>query len=510
MRLKPPRRWATDMLKSAELNDNDASLNGQLDDLRIARAAHPENADIAAKLAQLYADKGWFNEAIEIYKTIIGPDETNYPLLLEYANVCFRKQETDEAVRIFKKLTVLKPLRMEGWNNLGIVQHALHQDDAALESFKKVLDLEPDNAGALLNIGNCHATKKDTVRAQEFFLKAVKARPDFADAWFNLGNAYSSAKDYTKAIDAFEKALRYQREFPSALKNIGFAYEQSGDIDAALTYYRKALELSKGDSALYVNLANACVVQGKFEEAKAYYLQSVKLTPKNIAGWMGLRHLALIKGDIAGYTKSTLAVIGRLSSEAVAESLMVLRELGHFGDIDELLCKADAAGLCGDDIDAERLLAYQRTDSYPGKILAIAQRLKELSAPTGHIRACLARYAFDIGEFAAALGYLEPPCTERIDVNKLLWQTCIALKQLEKAQRLIREYLDRHNDSFDAWYYLAQIKAQGGEAEAAREFLLKALELGFSDMELLQHDAAMKQIFETLKTNPRDVLKPLP
>jgi len=488
-------------MKTIPSKEPDSPAGDQLESLRIAHAAHPENKGTSSKLAQLYADKGWFNEAIEIYKSIIGQDETNYPLLLEYANVCFRKQEMDEALKIFKKLTLLKPQRVEGWNNLGIVQHAIGEDNAALDSFKNVLDLEPDNAGALLNIGNCYAKKAMTDQAVEFFLKAVGVRPDFADAWFNLGNAYCAAKDFKKALHAFEKALRYQREFPSAFKNMGFVYEQLGDFDSALIYYRKALELSKGDAALYVNLANTCVTQGKYEEAKSHYLQSVKLSPKDISGWMGLRHLALLKGDVDSYAKSTMAVISRLNSEAVAESLMVLRELNHFEEIDELLFKADSLELSGNDIDAERLLAYQRTDSYPGKIIAIAKRLKELTAPSDHIRGCLARYAFDIGDFSLALSFAEPLNTQRLGANKLLWQTCIALKQWEKAQRLIREYLDNHNDCFDAWYFLAAIKARNGEPEAAREFLLKALELGFSDMELLERDGEMKKVFTELKEN---------
>ena len=89
--------------------------------------------------------------------------------------------------------------------------------------------------------------------------------------------------------------------------------------------------------------------------------------------------------------------------------------------------------------------------------------------------------------------------SERLAVNKLKWQARIALKQADTALRLIREYLDKHNDCFDAWYFMAVIKARGGEPEAARKFLLKALELGFSELELLERDADMKKVFEEIK-----------
>jgi tetratricopeptide (TPR) repeat protein len=479
-------------------NQPELSLDG-LEDLRIAHAAHPENMDTAAKLAQIYADKGWLNEAIELYKTVIGRDGANYPLLLEYGNICFRKQELDESLRIFRKLTVLKPGRVEGWNNLGIVQHALAEDGAALESFEKVLELEPDNAGALLNLGNCRSAQGKHGAAIELFVKAVEIRPDFADAWFNLGNAYCATDEYGKAIEAFEKAVRYQREFPSALKNMGFAHEQLGNVDKALDNYLQALKLSKGDAGLYVNIANAYLSRGDYEEAKTYYLQSVKLSPKEIAGWMGLRHLALLKGDIDSYAKSTMAVLSRIGPDAVAESLMILRELNHFSEVDELLCKADAASAEGDELDAERLLAYQRTDSYPGKIIALVQQLKDIPSPSDHILSCLARHAFDINDHASALGYLEKIRGQGFQTVKLLWRVCIALKEWEKAQRLIRQYLDAHHDCPDAWYFLAKIKASNREPDAAREFLVKALEMGFSEVELLDGDPDMKKAFEGLK-----------
>jgi tetratricopeptide (TPR) repeat protein len=305
--------------------------------------------------------------------------------------------------------------------------------------------------------------------------------------------------DYKKAIDAFEKAIRYQREFPSALKNMGFAYEQMGDMDNALTRYLQALELSKGDAGLYVNIANAYVAWKNYDEAKTYYLQSVKLSPKEIAGWMGLRHIALLKGDIDSYAKSTMAVVSRLSPETVAESLMVLREVNHWSEADELLCKADSMDATSDELDAERLLAYQRTDSYPGKIIALVKRLKSLPSPSDHTLSCLARYAFDIKDFAAAQGYLEKVKTPSIRTMRLLWQTSIAQKEWDKTQKLILPYLEDNDNRSDALFFLAKIKAANHDLNAAREFLIKALEAGFSELELLEGDPGLKKVFEELR-----------
>jgi Flp pilus assembly protein TadD len=490
------------------LKHGDSSPNGDgrqpddaIEDLRRAFAADPSDKEAACKLAQLYSDKGWLNEAIEIFQKITAGDEENYSLLLEFGNVRYKHQDFEEAIGLFRRLTQLKPLRVEGWNNLGIALLAGNEKALALESFKKVLEIEPDNPGALLNLGNCYAEQNRNEEAAGLFRKAVELKPDFPEAWFNLGNAYCSLKNFPEAIGAFEKSIKYQREFPSALKNMGFALEQLGDVDSALSHYQKALELNRGDAGLYVNIANVYIAKENLDEAKSNYLLAVKLSPKEISGWMGLRHVALLKGDIETYAKSTLAVAGRLSQEAFAESLMVLRELGHTAKVDEILCRLDEDGAVGDDIDAERLLAYQRTDSYPGKIIAIAERLKKISSPSDHLRSCLGRHAFDIGDFVGALARLESIATPRMSDRKLLWETYIALSMEEKAQTLLRDFLDGHHDCFDAWYFYAKVKIRRGEREAAREFLIKALEFGFSDMDMLGKDVELKKIFDSLNVN---------
>jgi tetratricopeptide (TPR) repeat protein len=467
--------------------------------LRKAFADAPQNGEAGARLAQYYADRGWLNEALDVYRTLVRQEGSNFSLLLDYGHTCFKKQEVEEAARIFTKLTELKPDRIEGWNNLGIVQLAKGDETAAMESFGRVLAIEPDNAGALLNLGNCHYKSGNAAGAAEQFRKAATVRPDFADAWFNLGNAQVQLGDIDRAIESYRRALRIQREFPSAMKNLGVALEQRGDLDGAVECYRQALELSRADSGLYVNLGNVLTKKKNYDEARQYYLQAVQLSPREMPAWMGLRHLALLKGDIAGYVKSTHAVFARLDQRSIAESVMVLRELSHFKEADDLLARADSAGISGDEIDAERLAAHARRQSDSGVAYAIFHRLSQKQDLSDRVLACLSQYAFDSGrtdEGMELAGRLEK---KDVSLLKRIWQSLIVTGRPGDAEQQLVAYLSGHEDCFDAWFLLATLKTSQEKNDEARQCLVKALENGFSDFDLITRDEKLHTIFKSLQ-----------
>jgi tetratricopeptide (TPR) repeat protein len=474
---------------------NEKDNKDKLEELRRAHVEQPDSKEAAVQLAQFYVDLGWFNDALDLYRELTTRHHGDYVVMLEYANVCYRRQDYGEAVRVLTELTVTKPERIEGWNNLGIALLACKKDGEAKRAFGKVLDLEPDNPGALLNMGNYRHQCGDLPGAAELFERDVRVSPDFADAWYNLGNVYRDQKEFPKAIEAYQKALRYQPTFGSALKNLGFVQEQSGDLAAAEKCYKEALASSKTDASLYTNLGYICSRQRRYEEAKDYFLRAVRVAPRELSGWMGLRQLSLIRGDIATFVKATLSVISRLDSQTLAQTCRLLRELEHYGECETVLGRATDLKREGDELDVERLLWAQRGGKRDEALVA---KLSAIAEPTDSLRIALAEYFSRAGEPAKALRMVRAATEDSLFRHRLLWRMLIACKEIDQAETEIKAYLDTHPDCSEAWYQLACVHVCRDDMVKARKDLLVAIENGFCDTDVLEQTPKLKALHEAL------------
>ncbi|MBD3344990.1 MAG: tetratricopeptide repeat protein [Chitinivibrionales bacterium] len=483
--------------RQLRLEDN----NEKLSSLRNAYESDPDNKETGAELARFYADLGWLNQAMNIYKRMLKKYSEDFSLLLDYGNVLVNRDDLDEAQRIFRKLTVIKPQRVEGWNNLGITCFKKSETDAARDAFKQVLSIEPDNAGAMMNLGNYYHLKDEIDKAVDFFKNAVAVKPDFADAWFNLGNAYITQCKYRKAIEAFTKALRYTPEFGSAYKNIGFAYEQLKEYDRAESHYLEALKLNKTDGGIYINLANVYTQQGKLDKAKKQYVNAVRLSPKEPSGWMGLRDLALAKGDVSTYVKATRAILTRLSGDSLAESLAILRRFKNNDLLDDLLEQVDQADKHSVKLDAERLLACQRKEPASTKVRMLLKKLSSTPEPIPEVTCALAEYYLTDKKFEKAYELLQSIFDDDISHNILIWRSLIFLKRWKNAEETVNAYLRNHPDCSECWFYLAKIKASCGNRDEAEKMLIKAFEHGFSDLGLIEEDTLLNEIYGAMSNS---------
>jgi Flp pilus assembly protein TadD len=458
----------------------------------------PDDIDAALRLAAFYVNSGWYNQAKDVFQDALKLHSDDFTLLIEYGNTCFKKGEFAEAGTSFRKLTLLRPDKIEAWNNLGIVQ--IHEGDlqGAHDSFEKVLQIEPENAGALLNMGNYHAANGRHEEALTYFKKAVEVMPGFADAWFNLGNTLMVIDKFDEAVEAFEKALKYRGEFTSALKNLGFVYERQKKLDDAQRCYARAIELNKADPSLRINLGGILLLQDRIDDARESFLKAVRLAPQDTGGWLGLREVALINGDIQTFNRATLAVLPRLSESIIAETIEVLFDLDQKSAADEIVQQIDRLGKTGDLLDAQRICCYFYHDGDSEKNRAVFVRLLAKGAQDPQILKSLARYAYLSGKYDQVIDLVNKIDKPDACAHSILWRSLIEQKKDTQARRLIQNYIRDYPQNFECWYLLALIEAKKGHRIRTEKFLIRALENGFSNLDELKREPMLKEILDTI------------
>jgi tetratricopeptide (TPR) repeat protein len=323
-----------------------------LEELKQRCEENPDELGNVLDLVQRYSILGWYNEALDLCRSMMKRHARAYSFLLEYANVLYKRNDFKEAHTIFKRLTELKPERIESWNNLGILELSVGNREEAHNAFQKVLELEPDNPGALCNTGNYFAEKGDSALAATYFERALEARPEFAEAWYNLGNSYMSLSQFEDAANAFDKAINLDGGFGSAYKNLGFVREQLGDDAGALECYIKAASINRADPGIQVNLAGLYMRLEQNDKALECGKRAAILAPTETSSWNALRKAAISVGDGIAYHRAVTALISSIGDEDLAAAIADLRDMGFGCEAEELVRYSVKLNRAGASVDA--------------------------------------------------------------------------------------------------------------------------------------------------------------
>lgn len=135
-------------------------------------------------------EKRFFNE-VEAHTIFI---EASF----HYANHKF-----EEALKLYKKLVVLKPSHYVAWNNMGTILRHLGRVEEAIESYDKGLKLAPDNAGLLYNKAAAYAQLKKTPEMLELLTRSTRLDPEYKDEALND----EAFKDYWNQAEFKEVAM---------------------------------------------------------------------------------------------------------------------------------------------------------------------------------------------------------------------------------------------------------------------------------------------------------------
>ncbi len=476
------------MEKQIDTGKNHSELLAGLQEIY---STDPDNLPNALHLAQLYTDLSWYNQALEIYDSMLKKTPADYSIQLAYANLFYAKKDTARAVELLRRIVAIKPDRIEGWNNLGIVLFDSGNREEAAACFKHVLEVEPNNCGAMLNLGNCHDAAGETDKALAVFKQVVAERPDFADGWYNIGNMLVKMRRFDEAERSFERAIRIRPEFASALKNLGYVCEQQDFLDKAESSYRKALELNRTDASIYVNLSSVAIKRGQLDAARESLGNAVKLSPRDANAWISLRDLSLHMGDISTFVKSTLAIVTRLDPAGLAASIRLLIRLGLDEKAEALVKAAGDRGMEHIEIDAEKMrLSLRKNDKVSARLAY--RKLSGLAVKSDAVLSAMSEYSVIGGSWEIALSHIAQIADPTSYDERLAWDALIGQRNMSAARTKIENCLCDDPDNSYAWFCLARIAVASFDEAYACECLARSLDAGFTEWEKLEANPDLK------------------
>lgn len=162
--------------------------------------------DLYSKLAEQEPDNPIWNQKmegiaenieqlVEITKKSWDLDKENLEKAWKYSATCIRAQDFQKAKEPLEFLTVKAPDVINYWRQLANVYDKLDESDNAIKAYKKLIELQPDGRDSYVNIALVYKKLEQLSVARTYLQRAMKVDP----AW-----------DYPVLIEAqlYEQAAR--------------------------------------------------------------------------------------------------------------------------------------------------------------------------------------------------------------------------------------------------------------------------------------------------------------
>ncbi len=216
------------------------------------------------------------------FRKIVTRDSSNKMGWLLLAFTYSDMDSTQQAARIFKKLTRLYPKDALVWAFYGSTLQTLKNDAEAIKAFRKALKLQPDNESALAGLAVSYENQKKYEQCDSIYEVGIKRLPQSAMLLNNYSYSLTErGKDLQKALKLARKAITLEPDNAAYLDTYGWVLYKLGKYKKAAEYIRKSIELRDNSAVVLEHLGDVYKAMGDTKKALEYYHKAFDLKPDN-------------------------------------------------------------------------------------------------------------------------------------------------------------------------------------------------------------------------------------
>lgn len=232
-------------------------------------------------LGLIYLEIGDFQEAKQVFNTIISYDYTFDRAYYALALICEEFNDSAGAIKYYLEAIKYNSKFDAAYFNIAGIYDESGQEEKAFEYYKKTLFINFRNFWAHVNIGSLYERHNMNELALKHTLMAYEINPNEKKVCFNLGVIYSKLKDYNNALKYYNEELKKEDHYQMTYLNLGLLYKDVyQDLNQAKITYIAGIKRDNKDFNLWFNLACLYALLEDFQETYSCLLYAFLLEPK--------------------------------------------------------------------------------------------------------------------------------------------------------------------------------------------------------------------------------------
>jgi tetratricopeptide (TPR) repeat protein len=268
-----------------------ASLHARLNNLEQAEVEYrqaielePGRAEAYVWLAQMLADKGQLDEAIEVCNQMARQPELAYEAQISIGNLQAARQQYAEAEAAYRQAIDISPKRIDAYLQLASLCQQQDKLDEAEQLLRQAVQNDSTNAEAYYNLGMIYEHQEVFDRALESYKKATELAPKYGDAYRARGRIYANLKD-TKGLDQMARDIlevgRDDIEKYDVYLLVAETYYTAGLYEQAIDYLNNAVTVDPERIDAHDALGLTYEAQQRWAEARNEYEKIGQLSPES-------------------------------------------------------------------------------------------------------------------------------------------------------------------------------------------------------------------------------------
>lgn len=171
----------------------------------LAPSAWAQAEILGGKVEKDFKTEAQIKSRMEFLKKQLAASPDNYRYHFELANLYAESGKEEDAIDSYERALQINPKYIEAMVNLGSLHSDRGELDEAVELFEKALALDPEDCKARSNLGNAYYAQERYPDAMFEYQRAVDLNPKCYSALYNIAVAFADAGIFRDAVKWWKK-----------------------------------------------------------------------------------------------------------------------------------------------------------------------------------------------------------------------------------------------------------------------------------------------------------------